>query len=114
MRKTRNDYDGPGSFDRVREAAYALADVDTEARGDPEFHRADSRLRAAVKWHTRAILERLTGWQRKGGHARAASLSPERRKEIARKAAQARWDRGPCKQASAPDPEKHDANPGPK
>lgn len=27
----------------------------------------------------------------KGGHARKQALSPERRKEIARKAAQARW-----------------------
>lgn len=30
---------------------------------------------------------------RKGGKARAARLSPERRKEIARKAALARWRR---------------------
>jgi len=29
----------------------------------------------------------------KGGHARAAELSPERRKEIAQKAAKARWAR---------------------
>jgi hypothetical protein len=29
----------------------------------------------------------------KGGKARAEKLSPERRKEIARKAAQARWDK---------------------
>ncbi len=28
-----------------------------------------------------------------GGHARAAKLTPERRSEIARKAAQARWNR---------------------
>ncbi len=30
---------------------------------------------------------------RKGGRARAAKMSPERRKEIARKAAQKRWER---------------------
>lgn len=30
---------------------------------------------------------------KKGGKARAAALSPERRREIARKAARARWDR---------------------
>jgi len=30
----------------------------------------------------------------KGGKARAAALSPERKKEIAQKAAQARWNRG--------------------
>lgn len=36
-----------------------------------------------------AALGRLGG--KKGGPARAAKLSPEQRKEIARKAAQARW-----------------------
>jgi hypothetical protein len=30
-------------------------------------------------------------WVRRGAKARAASLSPERRKEIAKKAAKARW-----------------------
>ena len=30
---------------------------------------------------------------KKGGHARAAKLTPERRKEIARKAIAARWDK---------------------
>lgn len=29
----------------------------------------------------------------KGGHARAEKLNPERRREIARKAARARWER---------------------
>lgn len=32
-----------------------------------------------------------TAAQAPGGHARAASLSPERRKEIATKASKARW-----------------------
>jgi hypothetical protein len=31
---------------------------------------------------------------RKGGKARAAGLSPKRRKEIAKKAAKSRWDKG--------------------
>lgn len=31
----------------------------------------------------------------KGGHARAAKLSPRRRREIARKAAAARWAKAP-------------------
>lgn len=35
----------------------------------------------------------------KGGPARAAKLSPEERKEIARKAARARWDKGRDDQA---------------
>jgi hypothetical protein len=38
-----------------------------------------------------ALLGRLGG--RKGGPARAAKLSPKRRTAIARKAAQARWER---------------------
>ena len=37
--------------------------------------------------------ETYTGAQRNGGVARAESLSPERRKEIAAKAAAARWGR---------------------
>lgn len=36
-------------------------------------------------------LGRLEG--KKGGKARAEKLSPERRREIARKAAKARWDK---------------------
>ena len=38
--------------------------------------------------------ETHTGKQRNGGKARAESLSPERRSEIARKAAAARWGNG--------------------
>jgi hypothetical protein len=34
---------------------------------------------------------------KKGGKARAEKLSPERRSEIARKAARARWDREKAK-----------------
>jgi len=33
----------------------------------------------------------LRGWARKGGKRRAKSLTPEQRREIARKAANARW-----------------------
>ena len=40
-----------------------------------------------------AALGRIGG--RKGGHARAAALSPERRRDIARDAARARWGRKP-------------------
>ncbi len=32
----------------------------------------------------------------KGGHARAAALTPEQRREIARKAAAARWNEPPA------------------
>ena len=38
--------------------------------------------------------ETITGNQRNGGEARALSLSAERRREIARNAAQARWSNG--------------------
>ena len=38
----------------------------------------------------------------KGGHARAAALTPERRREIARKAVQARWQRAKGKPAKEP------------
>ena len=37
--------------------------------------------------------ETYTGAQRNGGKVRAERLSPERRHEIARKAAEARWGR---------------------
>jgi hypothetical protein len=60
VRSTRRDYrDGPGSFDRIREAAYALADASTEVAGDAEFHRADMRLRAAVHCYLRQVLRRI-------------------------------------------------------
>jgi hypothetical protein len=40
-----------------------------------------------------AALGRIGG--RKGGHARAAALSAERRRDIAREAARARWQKKP-------------------
>jgi hypothetical protein len=46
-----------------------------------------------------AILGRRGGV--KGGRARAAKLSPERRKEISQKAAQARWKGKPLKAKKA-------------
>lgn len=72
-------YSEPGSFDRIREAAHALADVDTGAASDVEFHRADARLRAAVNGYLRQALRRLTTWQRRGGRAAWAGLTPEQR-----------------------------------
>lgn len=50
---------------------------------DPEPVRSDGKNPAAV------ALGRMGG--KKGGPARAAALSPERRSEIASKAAKARW-----------------------
>lgn len=45
----------------------------------------------------KAAREYFTKLARKGGKARAQKLSPERRKEVARKAAQARWERAKTK-----------------
>lgn len=39
---------------------------------------------------------------KKGGLARAANLTPEQRSEIARKAVQARWDRGKANREISP------------
>lgn len=41
----------------------------------------------------------------KGGPARAEKLTPARRSEIARKAAQARWGNSPVRRTSRPAPE---------
>lgn len=49
---------------------------------------ADSHCKT---FEQRAEKAKESGDQARGGHARAANLSPERRSEIARKAARARW-----------------------
>jgi len=49
----------------------------------------------------KAAREYFTKLARKGGKARAQKLSPERRKEVARKAAQARWAREKAKQSAS-------------
>jgi len=62
-------------------AASIVADVTSEEKPTPEPK--DGKNPAAV------ALGRLGGL--KGGKARAAKLSPKKRKEIAKKAAEARW-----------------------
>jgi hypothetical protein len=47
-RLTRHDYDVPGSFSRLLEAALAAADCDTDTVNDPEFASACQRLRKAA------------------------------------------------------------------
>jgi len=60
--------------------------VDLATEGEPETPAPeDTRNPHAV------ALGRLGG--KKGGKARAESLTPEQRKEIARKAAKARWEK---------------------
>ena len=63
----------------VSQLAHAVVTAATE--GEPEL--VDGKNPAAV------ALGRLGG--EKGGRARAAKLSPERRQEIAAKAARTRW-----------------------
>jgi len=58
--------------------------VDLSIGEEPETDPYIGKNPAAVE------LGRLGG--RKGGKARAESMTPERRKEIAKKAAQKRWD----------------------
>jgi hypothetical protein len=58
-----------------------------EARRGPAERKAQEKNPAAV------ALGRLGGL--KGGKARAQKLSDDKRKEIARKAAEARWSRAP-------------------
>ena len=65
----------------VSQLAHVVVKAATE--GEPDID--DGKNPAAV------ALGRLGG--RKGGNARAAKLSPERRREIATIAAQARWNK---------------------
>lgn len=84
-RKTKHDYDTPGSFARVLEAGIAYLDCDTD--DDKAAHAAEMRFRAALRDHS----PRLLG--ARGGRARTEAMTPEQRKESARRAAIARWSR---------------------
>lgn len=61
------------------------------AKATQEFKREPVQIPAKEKNPAAVALGRLGGL--KGGKARAKKLSPEKRKEIARKAAKARWDK---------------------
>ena len=66
-------------------------DVNQRAKATLDLITGDRKPEPEVKKDARAAENgRLGGI--KGGKARAASLSSERRSEIAKKAAQARWD----------------------
>ncbi len=77
MRKRSSKKQGP---EDVNEIAFRVV---SEALGERPPEKLDGKNPAAV------MLGRLGG--KKGGKARAAKLSAERRSEIARKAAKARW-----------------------
>ena len=70
----------------IRDVNVLAARIVEESTGEPTPKPEDSEKNPAA-----VALGRLGG--KKGGKARADSLTPERRKEIARKAAQARWKR---------------------
>ena len=74
----------PRDINQLAAAIIAEATGETTAPRDPDTTEKNS---AAVE------LGRLGGL--KGGKARAAKLSPEKRSEIARKAAQARYGKRP-------------------
>jgi hypothetical protein len=97
MRMTRNDYAESGSFDRVLEAAIALADADSD--DDQAFDRAKARMRSALAGYTRSVVQRLTSWQRKGGKARWANVPKAERIEHARRMHAARVAKEASKQA---------------
>ena len=67
------------------EIAHSIIEQATEPEKPPESAPNDGKDPAAVELGRRGGL--------KGGKARAAKLSKERRQEIARKAAEARWRR---------------------
>ncbi len=48
-RPTRHDYDGPGSFARLHEAAISVADADDLDQG--QYDAACQRMRLAAAWY---------------------------------------------------------------
>ncbi len=69
----------------INKKAKSIVDLATSEDNEP----IDSELTADGKNAAAVALGKLGGL--KGGKARANSLSPERRAEIAKKAAQSRW-----------------------
>jgi len=81
-RKTKRDHDFSVTAFRVVQ----------EATGQSEPETKEATPESSVDRHAAAVaLGRLGGL--KGGKARANKLTPEQRKESARKAAKARWQR---------------------
>jgi hypothetical protein len=71
----------------IRDTNVLASNIVEQATGEPSPKPEDSTKNPAA-----VALGRLGGL--KGGKARASKLTPEQRKEIARKAAKARWKRG--------------------
>ena len=81
-KRKKREHDVNVTAFRVVQEATQDKEVDSELSPPPP---TEGKNPAAV------ALGRLGGL--KGGKARAANMTPERRKEIARKAAQARWEK---------------------
>lgn len=64
-----------------------------EATGEAEPQQVEAEPTPEERHDAAVTLGRLGG--KKGGASRAKKLTPERRREIARKAAQARWAKQP-------------------
>jgi len=84
-RKKRGHDFAVNAFRVVQETTEEDEETQAESQEDVTAPRADGKNPAAV------ALGRLGG--KKGGKARAAKLTPERRREIAKNAAAARWHR---------------------
>ena len=78
-RKQKRDYDFSVNAFRVAQ----------EATGQQSEGKQDKPISTQGKNPNAVALGRLGGL--KGGKARAATMTPEQRKEVAKKAAQARW-----------------------
>ncbi len=74
---------GPKGEKRPADVIGAAVTVAKIATGEIEETTDDGKNKAAVELG------------RKGGRARASKLTPERRREIARRAAKKRWNAGP-------------------
>ena len=80
----RSSIKGPGDINRLAKSIMGLA------TGNPIMEDI-SPIADKTKNPAAVALGRLGG--KKGGKARAAALTPERRKEIAKKAAEKRWSK---------------------
>jgi hypothetical protein len=75
-RKTKHDYDAPGSFARLLEAALAVANVDAESKSDAAFHAACARLRnSAISYAAHRPAHVLEAARLQGGEARSPEPS---------------------------------------
>lgn len=89
--KKRPDEDDPNviAFDVVQQATWE--DEGGDGKRDAGLRRDETPEAQPEKNPAAVALGRLGGL--KGGKARAEALSPERRQEIAQKAARARWSK---------------------